>query len=198
MRLHLVTPASVAPLTLDEAKKHLRVFDSTDEDELITGLIEASCAQFEEETGRQVVNATWRGRLDRFPCGAEPIKLPRPPLSTVSSITYMDTAGATQTWSSSEYQVDAFAGPYAKHGLVYPKYANQYPDTYPLPDAVTINFTAGYGDAPATIPEGIRATIKLILGDLFTNREAQIVGTITSDNPALVRLLNRFRIPVYA
>lgn len=39
----------------------------------------------------------------------------------------------------------------------------------------------------------IKAAALLIIGDLYQNREAQIVGTIVSDNPTVQRLLYPYR-----
>lgn len=197
MRLHLATAPAAEPLSLAEAKAHLRV-DGSDEDSLITDLIKAARETFEQETGRQVITATWRGSMDRFPLQSERIHFPKPPLASVTSVTYLDSNGASDTWDSSEYTVDTFSGPFALQGVLYPKPDEDYPDTYPVPNAVTLNFTAGYGSSASDVPEGVRAAIKGILGELFEEREGVITGTIVRENPAIVRVLNRFRVPAYA
>lgn len=197
MRLHLVTGPAVEPLTLGEAKEHRRV-DGTAEDTLLTDLITAARELFEEETGRQVITATWRGTFDGFPIGREPVFIAKPPLLAVSSVTYLDAAGATQTWSADEYQVEAFSGPYARHGMLYPKPGEQYPSTWLGSNSATVNFTAGYGAAASDVPDSVKSTIKSILGDLYEEREGFVAGTIVSTNPSFARALNRFRLPVYA
>lgn len=196
MRLHVTTAPATEPLSLAEAKAHLRV-DGTDEDTLITNLIEAARDVFEQETGRQVITATYRGSLDRFPVRST-IAIPKPPLQSITSITYLDSAGAIQTWAASEYTVSTFSGPFALQGMIFPVANETYPDTFPLPNAVTVNFVAGYGGASTDVPEGVRAAIKGIVGELFEQREGTIVGTTSGDNPAITRVLNRFRVPSYA
>lgn len=196
MRLHLVTKPVVEPVTLDEVTNHRKV-DSTADDDLLLGMIEAARQTFEQETGRQVMTATWRGTLDRFPC-AGPIRIPRPPLLSVVSITYIDTAGASQTWSSSAYVVQTLAGPFARHGMVSLAHNETYPDTGAVENAVTVNFTAGYGATLDLVPQSVKTTILELIGDMYEHREEVITGTMVVPNPSLQRLLNRHRLPVYA
>lgn len=197
MRLSLVTAPASEPLSLTEAKLHLRVDeDVTADDTLITDLVAAAREEFEHATGRQVITATWDLKLNHFPAG--PIEIPRAPLLTVTSVTYIDTAGASQTWDSAEYQVDAFVGPFARPGLLYPKAEYSYPVTRTIPDAVTVRFTAGYGATADAVPEGVRAALKMSLGGLYAHRESHITGTIITANPLLDRFVLRYRVPVFA
>lgn len=198
MRLHLVTAPTVEPVTLEEARLHRRVDDSAD-DALITELIAAGRQIFEGETGRQLITATWRLDLDAFPASDRlPVIVPKAPLLTVTSITYLDSSGNSQTWSASEYTVRTYDGPFARPGMVYPSPDEEYPDTYPVRNAVSVNFTAGYGADASLVPESVKATIKEMVGDLYEERESFIVGTTVSANPSFTRMLNRFRVPVYA
>lgn len=197
MRLDLDTEPTVEPLALQDVRNHRRVTGS-DDDDLLTELIAAARQEFEEETGRQVITATWKLYLDRFPHGREPIVVPKAPLQTVASITYVDTAGATQTWSSDEYQVDAFSGPFARQGRIYPKPVESYPGTYAVPDAVQVTFDAGYDDAAAGVPKIVRAAIYSLIGGHYEEREDIIVGTVVTRNPSLERVLDRLRLPAYA
>src|SRR5690606_23947827 len=84
-------PAS-EPLTLEEAKAHLKVEVAAD-DAYITALITAARMTLEEWTGRAFIEQVWEARLDAFPCGDAPIVLPRPPLIAVSLISYIDPNG---------------------------------------------------------------------------------------------------------
>jgi len=89
-----IAPAS-EPITLTEAKAHLRVeTDFTEDDTIIGTFISAARESCEARTGRQLVTATYALRLGGFPCG-DSIELPKPPLVSVTSITYVDTDGTT-------------------------------------------------------------------------------------------------------
>lgn len=98
MALFLVMAPSIEPVSLAEAKAHLRV-EVNDENSLIQTLITAARQYVETATRRALLQQTWDDKLDAFPCGA--IVLPLSPVTSVTSITYLDTAGVSQTWSSS-------------------------------------------------------------------------------------------------
>lgn len=195
MRLHLVTSPAVEPVSLAEVKLHRRIDDAA-EDDLLVELIAAARQLFEDETGRQVVTATWRLDLDGFPCGK--LEIPKAPLLAVSSVAYLDPDGASQTWPASEYTVEAPAGPFCRPGFLYPKVGYEYPSVQSAPNAVSVTFTAGYGATAALVPAAVKSTIKTLIGDLYEEREGFIAGTIVTGNPALARALNRFRVPVFA
>jgi uncharacterized phiE125 gp8 family phage protein len=144
MALSLVTGPSVEPVTLAEAKVHLRQ-DVADEDALITTLITAARQWTETFTHRALITQTWDLKLDDFPCDNADLELPLAPVASVTSISYVDTTGATQTWSASSYQTDLPTGPQAQRGRIAPAYAQYYPVPRSQLNAVTVRFVAGYG-----------------------------------------------------
>lgn len=177
MGLSLVTAPSVEPITTTEAKLHLRV-DHADEDALIGGLVTAAREWCEGFQGRAYVTQTWDYTLDSFPGGDGRIEIPKPPLQSITSVSYVDADGATQTVSSSDYTVDT-AGIV---GSVVPAYGESWPTTRAIPNAVTIRFVAGYGSA-ADVPETAKAAMKLMLGTYYMSREQAVIGTITAQLP---------------
>ncbi len=185
MRLSLVTASTVEPLTLTEAKDHLRV-DFTKEDGKINGLIVGAREAFERDTGRQLITASWKGFLDGFPrWDIEPIEIARPPLLSVDVVNYIDTSGNPQVWPAAEYTVQAFAGPFAQRGMLNPKSDETYPDTDRIKNAVTIEFTAGYGPLVTDVPCEIKEALLAWIGHHYNNRELVIVGQIASRVPLL-------------
>jgi uncharacterized phiE125 gp8 family phage protein len=170
-------------------KTHLRV--TTDlEDTLLSTLITAARRGVEAHTERALVSQTWTLKLDAFP---DVICVPMPPLSSVSSITYIDTAGDSQTLASSVYTTDTDSEP----GRIFLAEDQSWPTTNARRQAVTVTFVAGYGAATA-VPEDIKAAILLTVGHLYANREAVVVGTIASELPMGVRsLLSPLRVPEY-
>ena len=187
MTLTLVTAPTEEPITLDEAKAHLRV-DATDEDDVIGPLIEAARQHVENFTHRRLITQTWDYKLDGFPSGD--LELPLAPLltSTAPVVTYTDSAGASQTWASSNYTVDAPSGPWARRGRLFLNYGILYPSTRSIDQAVSIRFLCGYG-GPASVPEPIKLAMKLLFGHWYANREAVNVGNITSEYPQAVDAL---------
>lgn len=159
----------IEPVSLEEAKANSRIVSDAD-DELIRRLIKVARTQFEEETGRQCCRATWQLKLDEFPNGGEFIELPRPPLVSVSSITYTDTTGVSQTVSPSYYAVSTAWEP----GRIRLTYGYSWPATRDVKEAVTITYLAGYATA-AEVPENWRHAILMLASDIYENDAANIV-----------------------
>lgn len=151
------TSPAVEPVTLSEAKAHMRV-THTDEDTLITSLIVAARNYVEGLANRPLVNRTYTLKLDRFPGGYE-IILPAGKVSAVSSITYVDTAGATQTLSAGAYTLEGQRLPSSI--VINPSTISAWPSTryYAGISSVTVSYTAGYGAAAANVPQALRQAV---------------------------------------
>lgn len=160
--LTLVTGPATEPVTLAEAKSWLRV-DHAADDAVITALVSAARQLAERQYDRQLVSATWRLTLRRFPCGE--IRLPRCPLRSVTSVQYLDADGALQTLDSSYYVADAAADP----GELSPAWGYSWPVTYPHPQAVRVTYQSGYG-AASDVPEPIKAALKYTVACWFQRR----------------------------
>lgn len=190
--LELKTPATGLAVTLAEAKEHLRI-DSSDEDSLITSLIHAATEYVSGRNGfigRALLEQTWYMYFTAF----DDIELPLPPCISVEGIIYKDTDGATQTLATSIYTVNVAREP----ALITLKPNQTWPETDGSWDAVKVEFTCGYaGGSPENdaIPHAIRAAIKLVLGDLYQNREAGAIvnGARYEVNPTVKALLNPYR-----
>lgn len=195
MRLTLVTPPAVEPVALEEAKAHLRV-DVDDDDTLILALIAAAREQAEAFTRRALITQTWDMALDCLPgVDEKPIELPKPTLQSVTSITYLDASGDEQTLAADQYQVLTGGGPYAQPGKVVRAYNVSWPSTRSQPDAVTVRFVAGYGDAASDVPAAIRQAILMLVGDLYEHREGIVVGAGATSLPrAAAAILAPYRI----
>lgn len=163
--LNCSTLPTSEPITLEDAKLHLRVTDDS-EDDYINDLIKAARGMAETYTNRQLMTATWDLYLDRFPTGIEPILLPRCPVQSVTSVTYTDSDGATQTWTNTNYIVDTYDEP-ARIALAYQA---TYPTARYIAKSIRVRFVAGYASA-AVVPAEIKHAIKLILSSLYTVRE---------------------------
>lgn len=184
MALKIYSAPEVEPMLKAEAKAYLRI-DGTNEDTLVDSLIIAARQQAETFTGRALCTQTWDLVLDQFPGDDAPIDVPLPPLQSVTSITYLDTNGTTQTLSSSVYIVDSKNEP----GRIALAVGESWPDTQAdRINAVTVRFVCGYGAADA-VPEGIKTAIKLLVSHWFEHREPVVVGSISSELPQSVEML---------
>jgi len=161
MSVKLFLPPSEEPVSLAEARAHLRL--ESGEDDYLADLITASRRHCESFQGRAYVTQTWDLYLDAFPGGC--IKVPLPPLQSVTFIKYKDSAGVLQTLAASDYVVDAYSEP----GLIFLAYGKSWPSTYPEANAVQIRFAAGYG-AAAAVPQEMKHAILLKLADLYEHR----------------------------
>lgn len=190
MALRLITGPEDWPITLEEAKAHLRV-DVSDDDGLIESFLDAAtdyCDGASGYLGRALVEQTWELVLDEFP--EEEIRIPLPPLIAVDFIKYDDEAGEEITMSASDYTVDNVSEP----GWVLP--VGDWPSTYEGINAVRIRFRCGWpddGNSPAaqTVPGAIKSAIKLIVGNLYANRETVIVGQSVNEIPMSAQFLMR-------
>lgn len=187
--LTLITPPAVEPISLEEAKLHLRE-DESGQDTEITAIIKAARTYCEGFLSRAFVTQTWELALDSFPStyrggvDSNAIILPRAPLQSVVSITYVDAAGSSQTLAGANYSVDIRQQP----GRVIPAYGLSWPTLRGDMNAVVVRFTAGYGNA-AAVPENIKNAMRLLIGHWYENREDSISGTIIQKVPTGVEAL---------
>jgi len=180
----ILTQPTNEPVSLTEAKLHLRV-DITADDNEIAGLVQAATEQVELWARRALVTQTLDYTLDAWPDGRI-ITLPRPPLVSVTSITYKSDAGVAATFSSTYYAVDADAEP----GRVALLDSASWPSTalYPV-SPIKVRYIAGYGAASA-VPERYKQAIKLLCGHWYENREEVIAtGMAPMQIPLGVRAL---------
>lgn len=166
----LKTAPAAEPLSLEEVKLHLRV-DHSDEDDYITALATAARQHVEGTIlNRALVTQTWNLYLDRFP-GRGQIRLPYPPLQSVTGVYYTPDGESEAEYDSSNYHVDIIS----RVGRVVLKKNSSWPgDELQVVNGVRVEFVAGYGDAD-DVPETVRRAILLLTGDLYENREETIV-----------------------
>lgn len=180
--LKRLTAPVVEPVTLAEARKHLRIEDDvTVEDDMISDWIVAAREACEEETGRCFVSSQWDMRVDTQSedWGVGPLYLPRSPLISVDGIYYVDEDGVEQTLTSTLYQVDLYSEP----GRIVRAFNQLWPTMRSQMDGFRVRFTAGYpAGSPDTaaaenVPRRVKSAMKLMIGHLYANREAVLVGT---------------------
>lgn len=171
MALILVTGPTAEPVTLAEAKLHLRV-DIDDDDDLIEALVAAAREYVERLCRPQLalISQTWKLVLDATP--GDTITLRPYPLQSVSSIKTTSDAGVEATYSASGYQVDTVSEP----GRLRLKSGYSWPSTtLQALNGFEVTFVAGFGDDPSDVPQQIRQAVLLLIGHWYENREVQIV-----------------------
>lgn len=176
MTYRITEQPSAEPLTLEEAREHLRVTPYGSplvhpDDDYIEALVVAARKFCEEYTRRALPTQTIRFPLDSFDGN---IYVPLQPVQSISSITYIDTDGAQQTLATSVYELDEY------RGEMVLKYGQSWPNTRDQVNAVTITAVVGYtdGQSPDTnpLPEDIKCAMKLIIGNLYEHRTQDVVS----------------------
>ena len=183
----LVTPPDVEPIGLDEVVDHLRLDGEASEDRRLRSFILSARHWAEEYLGYALITQTFDVRVDTF---NELGRVPRPPLQSVTSIAYVDTDGNSQTVSSTVYVVDVDEQP----GRIRLAFGESWPAHRAEPLAVTARIVAGYGDAPADVPETIRNAMLIRVGRFYEGREPMIIGATAHDTGADFALLEPYRL----
>ena len=154
------------PITVAELKDAIGISHSNQDAEL--GRKITAARQFaENRTRRHFVQRTIQLLLDRFPPGREAITFPVAPISSITSIYYIDQAGDSTEWSSDDWATDLASEP----AFLYPIYGETYPTTQAIYRAVTITATSGY----ATVPENCKALVLAYATALFHGLELSSV-----------------------
>ncbi|MFD1675411.1 head-tail connector protein [Alicyclobacillus fodiniaquatilis] len=174
MALKQVTAPANEPLGLDDVKTYLRV-DGDDEDTFITSLITAARTYCETFQNRAYLTQTFDLTLDHFP--RFPLSLPRPPLQSVESFTYIDKDAVSTLWDVSNYIVDMDSEP-GRIGLAYGIFPPRV--TLQPMSGVKIRFTAGYGDVDA-VPAVVKQAMTMLIGHWYEHREAVLTGTASKE-----------------
>jgi len=96
-----------------------------------------------------------------------------PPVQAVTSIEYVAPDGSTNTLAPSDYRVRGLNT--IQPATVAPAAGTAWPEIADDPEAITVTFTAGYGDTPADVPDPIRHAIKLLATDWYEKRSASMM-----------------------
>jgi uncharacterized phiE125 gp8 family phage protein len=205
MPLKLITAPENEPVTLAQAKAHLRVA-STDDDDLIEALITTARETVENETGRALITQTWELALDYFVeppdlryvtypylTPAKAILLPKPPLRSLLRISYYDGNGDEvllhDEVGSPTLISDLVVDTYSTPGRIVPASGGNWPSAQDRANAVTIRFSCGYGDDGESVPMAIRHAILLLVGHYYNSTEPVNVGASVAPIPMTVDYL---------
>lgn len=151
------------PVTVSNLRNQARIV-IYDDDAVLFSYIKAARTWAEVYLNRQIMTATYLLTLDFFPSWT--IKLPLPPLQSITSIKYLDTGGVQRTLSSALYLLDTRSAP----GRLTPAYSQIWPDSRYQVNGIEITFVAGYASASA-VPQTIKHAILLLAAHWYEHRE---------------------------
>ncbi|CDM57189.1 head-tail connector protein [Rhizobium favelukesii] len=172
----VTTAATAEPVTLDDVKRRLRV-DFADEDVDIELMIASARDHAEKYCNVLFAEQTVELKCD---CWGDLARLPVAPVSSVTSIAYVDTDGATQTLAADAYE-QRLEGLEPAIVLAYGK---QWP-AIRSGSRITVTAVAGYEEAPPAV----KHALLLFIADAYGTRENSKVDDWT----ALDALLCNFR-----
>jgi len=190
MSYKIKTQPASEPVSLADAKLHLRVDDTT-EDTLITSIIVAARQFTEKYLNRSLITQTWNLYLDALP---SEIQVMYGDIQSFTSVKYYDSDNAEQTLSDALYDEDLISNP----ARITRTTDQTYPEVFVRTNAINIEYIAGYGDA-VNVPDSIKSAMLLIIGHLYENRQNVIIGHAAVVLPKGAEyLLDQYRIFTYA
>lgn len=164
--LERLTPPALEPVTVSEARNHLRIDNTnTQDDALIASLITTARQCAEQWLSRSLITQTWRLFLDHVPT-ENIIELPRPPLISIEHIKSHNDADEETIFPAEAYLVDTARQP----GRIILRSGASWPDPTRSANALEIQFSAGYGTTAEDVPAAIRQGILIHVASLFSDR----------------------------
>lgn len=181
--LKRTTAPTSEPLTRAECKTHLRLSADTTDDDAVDRLLTAAREIVERDLRMSLLPQTWTLKLDEF---RDEIELHYGPVTSVTSITYVDGTGSTQTVSGSDYTLDAQSDP----AIVRLTYNGTWPTHRGDIRGITVVYAAGFASA-AVVPASIKSAILLKLSALYDGEA--IFGTSYPLRDAYDAIVNGIR-----
>lgn len=203
----IVQPA-IEPVSLAEAKKHLRI-EHEDEDSYILGLVQAARQYCELRTDRCFIDTRLEMKLDTFPSSIE-LPLPLPPFSPTAGrqeieIKFLNVQLQELSVVEAQPVIVSSPGTFIANRastpvILTPNVNGYWPVTGPIRSAVTIRWWAGYGESVINVPKAIRHAILMIVAHWYVQREAVAVniGNAPVVPMAAEELLSTFKWGSYA
>lgn len=181
----LETGPAVEPVTVDEMMPLLGLDYSGANAVLLGDFITEARQEIEDAIGLAMINQTWRLSLDGWPGreewwdgvrdgsiaalgrGAGSVILPRWPLSSVTSVTTYDDAGAsTAVTVANVFDVDTYQRP----GRLALKSGQAWPVALRDTNAIQIVYVAGFGATASAVPAPLKRSIRSMVAYMFGHR----------------------------
>lgn len=162
----------IYPVNIEMVRAHLRVDDSI-EDPLLQLYLSAAIQYVEDYTRLALAAATYSETFVSWPSDGM-LHLTKIPCVSITSITYVDGDGNTQTLDGSSYIADCASKP----GRIKLLKTASLSADHPSP--ITVNYVAGYA-SQSEIPAAARVLILFLVAHWYANRESVLVGTISKE-----------------
>jgi uncharacterized phiE125 gp8 family phage protein len=172
MSVILIVPPVIEPVTLAEAKAHLRLTGS-DDDDYVAAMITAARIQVESATRRVLIDQTWRVYHDDWPAGGR-VEIPIAPVTGITAVTVYDAEGDPTELAPTDYVVDTAAAPAR---LVFTAAAPR--PGRPI-NGIEIDVAAGYGASGLSVPQPLRLAVMTLVARWYEDREGLAYGIVPS------------------
>lgn len=165
MYSRVITGPGTEPIDRDSiGKLNLKLEQGDEEDGLLDILIQAAREDVEQKTGRSLITQEREIKFDFFPC-LDSIYLSHGPVQSVEAVKYFDQDDVEQTLDANDYWVDT----HSEIARIVIK--ESWPSTKTRPNAITVEYTAGYGDEATDVPAPLRSACLVCLAYLYENRD---------------------------
>ena len=185
----VITPASTYPVSLTEAKSHLKV-DTTADDTYITSIIKAATQLSEEYTNRFFIDT----EIEQYASSFVELKtLFKSKVSAITNVKYYDNNNTLQVLSATVYNTQLNYEP----SQIQLAENQSFPSITKRNDAVRAKYTVGYGSSASDVPEIIKQAILMTIGNFFQNRNSVVIGRIATELPMNVKwLLDTYKVQI--
>lgn len=160
----VVTPPTAEPVSLLEAKRHVRAAEFDDDDEYLSGLIAAARDHAELYCGAVFASCTIEASATDW-CDFKHV--PVTPLGNVTSIEYVDTTGETQTVESVIYE--------RRDNAIVTKYGKQWP-AIQAGSLIKLTAIAGFEECP----KSVKHAMLLWISEAYEKRESASLDNWTT------------------
>jgi uncharacterized phiE125 gp8 family phage protein len=180
MALVLTSGPAVEPVSLVEAKSHLRV-ETSAEDALIGSLITTSRLHIEAALDLALIEQSWTWSIDTWP-HRRPLYLPLRPVVQIDAINIIDATDTPHLLAASAYHLDGNAVPARLSWLA----ASSPPRPGRPASGIEISFTAGFGSLASDVPGPIRQALLLLIAHWYEQREPVATGSAATPIPTMI------------
>ncbi len=172
MALLLITPPTAEPVTLTDAKAHLRL-TIPDDDTYITTLITTARRAVENRFAISLLQQSWALFADTWPQDGA-FHIPLWPVLSVDGLTSFADDDTPSTIDPSNFFLDAATRPSRlalRQGRVFAPPGRKI-------NGLKLSFTSGFGATAANVPAEIKQALMAIVADWYQNRGDDQGGTL--------------------
>ena len=190
---YVTAKATVSTAACDFGVNIVKNLQYSSEDDYLDTLIIATTEHIESAVlNRSLITQTWEYYLDGWPYESY-IELPRPPLQSITSVTYTDAGDSSEygnTFAATNYTANIERIP----GRLQLKANKVFPATFLETDnPIKIIYIAGYGATRTSVPQVIKHCQLILIADLYNNRQTYVDERNLKTVDIIEKILTKYR-----